>query len=178
MLCRSLSRSLFQEALDWESVHRFSEPSANDDHVEAALVQPLILVHVAKTENVAQNPKPSRFAFCLGEEKGIRSLAGIQAWCCTHPDAFSSQLREIMDPEEARRCVDAGGTLLCMGVPAGTEMTFDLSSLVIGHKLRGIKMIPPGLHLLCWDAGRDRHATFLNFECSGVVVWRWSEVSA
>ncbi|KAJ1480993.1 hypothetical protein T484DRAFT_1809004 [Baffinella frigidus] len=73
-----------------------------------------------------------------------------------------------MDPEEARQRVDAGGTLLCMGVPAGTEMTVDLSSLVIGHKFRGIKMIPPGLHLLCWDAGRDRHAAFFFFERSGM----------
>lgn len=80
-----------------------------------------------------------------------------------------------MDPEEARQRVDAGGTLLCMGVPAGTEMTVDLSSLVIGHKFRGIKMIPPGLHLLCWDAGRDRHAAFFFFERSGVAVWRWDE---
>jgi len=82
-----------------------------------------------------------------------------------------------MDPEEARQRVDAGGTLLCTGVPAGTDMTVDLSSLVIGHKFGGIKMIPPGLHLLCWDAGHDRHAAFFFFERSGVAVWRWDEAS-
>ena len=35
-------------------------------------------------------------------------------------------------------------------------MTCDMSGLVCGEKFKGIKMIPPGLHLVCWDAGHDK----------------------
>jgi hypothetical protein len=31
-----------------------------------------------------------------------------------------------------------------------------MAGLVVGPKFRGIKMIPPGLHLFCWDAGQDK----------------------
>ena len=46
-------------------------------------------------------------------------------------------------------------TCTCAG-EAGTEMSCDLAGLVVGPKFRGIKMIPPGLHFFCWDAGQDK----------------------
>ena len=42
---------------------------------------------------------------------------------------------------------------------AGTELHCDLAGLVAGPKFRGIKMLPPGLHLFCWDAGQVRPST-------------------
>ena len=89
-----------------------------------------------------------------------------------------------MNPDDARRRLEEGGVLLCMGVPqglpraclraplmieaalrlraltlggtAGTELHCDVAGLMVGPKFRGIKMIPPGLHLFCWDAGQDK----------------------
>jgi hypothetical protein len=43
-----------------------------------------------------------------------------------------------------------------LGETAGTELHCDMAGLVVGPKFRGIKMIPPGLHLFCWDAGQDK----------------------
>jgi len=40
-------------------------------------------------------------------------------------------------------------------------MHCDLAGLVVGPKFRGIKMLPPGLHLFCWDAGQDKVLRFL-----------------
>lgn len=57
-------------------------------------------------------------------------------------------------------CIDS--LLLCrrpshaLGETAGTELHCDMAGLVVGPKFRGIKMIPPGLHLFCWDAGQDK----------------------
>ena len=56
---------------------------------------------------------------------------------------------------------------------AGTELHCDLAGLVAGPKFRGIKMLPPGLHLVCWDAGQDKHAAFLLFPSGHVETWRW-----
>ena len=56
---------------------------------------------------------------------------------------------------------------------AGTELHCDLAGLVAGTKFRGIKMLPPGLHLVCWDAGQDKHAAFLLFPSGHVETWRW-----
>lgn len=64
-----------------------------------------------------------------------------------------------MEQEEARRKLEEGGVMLCMGVPQGTELHCDMAGLVVGPKFRGIKMLPPGLHLFCWDAGQVRPIT-------------------
>ncbi len=60
----------------------------------------------------------------------------------------------------------------CAG-KAGTELHCDMAGMVAGPKFRGIKMLPPGLHLFCWDAGHDKHATFLLFPRAHVETWRW-----
>jgi A1 cistron-splicing factor AAR2 len=64
--------------------------------------------------------------------------------------------RHDMDADEARRKLQEGGVMLCIGVPQGTELHCDMAGLVVGPKFRGIKMLPPGLHLFCWDAGHVR----------------------
>lgn len=78
-----------------------------------------------------------------------------------------------MDPDEARRRLDSGGVWLCLDVPQGTELQCDMAPLVVGPRFRGIKMIPPGLHMFCWSAGHDKHATFFLFEPAQVEPWRW-----
>ena len=55
---------------------------------------------------------------------------------------------EEMDSERARQRCEQGGAILCLDVPEGTEMRCDLTSWMAGHAFKGIKMIPPGLHII------------------------------
>lgn len=62
-------------------------------------------------------------------------------------DTFGGPDR-IMESEDARRRCQEGGSMLCLGIPEGTEMRCDMTSWRAGPMFKGIKMIPPGLHLI------------------------------
>lgn len=53
-----------------------------------------------------------------------------------------------MDQEEAKRLVNAGGILILEQLPAGSEFGIDCSIHQIGNQFKGVKMIPPGIHLI------------------------------
>ena len=53
-----------------------------------------------------------------------------------------------MDPNTARELFEAGGIVVLLDVPIGTECGIDRASGTIGPKFRGFKMIPPGVHFV------------------------------
>jgi A1 cistron-splicing factor AAR2 len=57
---------------------------------------------------------------------------------------------ENLSPEEALRRLDDTASLVCLGVPKGTEFGIDLRSWVVGEHFQGLKLIPPGLHYVYW----------------------------
>jgi len=61
-----------------------------------------------------------------------------------------------------------------LDVPAGTEWGLDRKIWTIGDQFKGMKMVPPGLHLMTWSAGHDhRTGMFLLLSQGEVVVHRW-----
>ena len=81
-----------------------------------------------------------------------------------------------MSNDEALRRVEHGGTVLIMDVPPGTEFGIDCTLFEVGEKFRGVKMVPPGLHLvLLGAAGNDvtRVAEFVRVAPADVHVRRW-----
>jgi len=81
-----------------------------------------------------------------------------------------------MSNDEALRRVEHGGTIIIMDVPPGTEFGIDCTLFTVGEKFRGVKMVPPGLHLvLLGAAGNDvtRVAEFVRVAPADVHVRRW-----
>lgn len=52
-----------------------------------------------------------------------------------------------MDQELAKKLFFEGGTLVILNLPAESEFGIDLKSWRTGSKFKGVKMIPPGLHM-------------------------------
>lgn len=62
-----------------------------------------------------------------------------------------SVVRAAMDPASITPdTVRRHAFLLCLDVPAGTEFGLDLKMWTVGEKFKGMKLIPPGPHLLYW----------------------------
>ena len=59
-----------------------------------------------------------------------------------------------MDPELARRLFAEGTVLVLLDVPERTEFGIDYNCWSVGPRFKGIKMIPPGLHLVYYWCGR------------------------
>lgn len=84
-----------------------------------------------------------------------------------------------LDPDQARQLAAGGAALLLLGVPPGTLLGLDQQVFVVGPRFQGVKMIPPGVHFLSYQAtgaeGRVAPAvsTFLLLPPRGVVVRRW-----
>ena len=57
---------------------------------------------------------------------------------------------EQLSPDDALRRLSETATLVCLGVPTGTEFGIDLRSWVVGERFQGLKFIPPGLHYVYW----------------------------
>eukprot|EP01132_Coremiostelium_polycephalum_P002213 gene2213-2728_t len=55
-----------------------------------------------------------------------------------------------MDSEIALKLTKEYGTILCIGVPVGTQIGIDGYSFTTGPNFKGIKMVPPGPHLLTY----------------------------
>ena len=85
-----------------------------------------------------------------------------------------------MSPEEATARASHGGTLLCLDVPAGVEFGLDCTVWAVGPKFKGVKMVPPGLHLsLVGAAGNEatRVCEFHWIAPGDVVVRVWDPVA-
>ena len=94
----------------------------------------------------------------------------------TSNDAMMSNDDDEMSNDEALRRVQHGGTIIIMDVPPGTEFGIDCTLFTVGEKFRGVKMVPPGLHLvLLGAAGNDvtRVAEFVRVAPADVHVRRW-----
>ena len=80
-----------------------------------------------------------------------------------------------MDPELALRLVREGATLVCLDVPAGTELGVDGTCWTTGPRFRGVKMVPPGVHLLYYASaeGVPRTARLLALRGGDVCVTCW-----
>ncbi|XP_075230621.1 protein AAR2 homolog [Lycorma delicatula] len=84
-----------------------------------------------------------------------------------------------MDQDLAKRLLVEGGTFVFLGVPAGTEFGIDLKSWTVGEKFRGVKMIPPGLHFVYFNASNEhgdlapRIGFMHNFEKKSFLVKKW-----
>lgn len=57
-----------------------------------------------------------------------------------------------MDPDYARQLATNGATLLLLDVPEGTLVGLDRRVFAVGPRFRGVKMVPPGVHLLSYQA--------------------------
>ncbi|XP_051835201.1 protein AAR2 homolog [Antechinus flavipes] len=88
-----------------------------------------------------------------------------------------------MDPELARSLFFEGATVVALDVPEGTEFGIDCSSWQVGPRFRGVKMIPPGVHLVHYSAaGRSpagvretgpRTGFFVTLRPRGLRLLRW-----
>jgi A1 cistron-splicing factor AAR2 len=87
------------------------------------------------------------------------------------PGAVMPQL----DPDTALRLAQTGGTLVCLGVPEGCEFGVDYMGWTTGPKFRGVKMIPPGQHIVYYSSGQGgvRSSIVLSFAPGAVVVTAW-----
>mmetsp|Transcript_39536 Transcript_39536/g.112109 ORF Transcript_39536/g.112109 Transcript_39536/m.112109 type:complete len:435 (-) Transcript_39536:116-1420(-) len=93
-----------------------------------------------------------------------------------HPPPYSVE----MDPDKAREFVQKGATLLLLDVPPGTAVSIDHQMFLSGPKFQGVKMLPPGAHMLCYYAVGSEPAAFsaptirwLVLRPKQVVVLRW-----
>lgn len=84
-----------------------------------------------------------------------------------------------IDQDLARRLLVEGATLVFLNVPRGTEFGVDMKSWNTGEKFRGVKMIPPGLHYIYYNAINSdgdvapRVGFVHNFKKSEFVVKKW-----
>lgn len=63
-----------------------------------------------------------------------------------------------MDPEEAQYLFDRGSTVITINLPIGSEFGIDCSYpwKTFDEDIAGIKMIPPGVHLLFWNCNDEK----------------------
>lgn len=61
---------------------------------------------------------------------------------------YSVTNRMEMDQNVAQVLLTQGATLILLDVPVGTDVGIDLKSWNTGDNFKGIKMIPPGVHLV------------------------------
>jgi hypothetical protein len=65
-----------------------------------------------------------------------------------HQPPYAVQL----DADRARGLAANGAAVLLLGVPTGTVIGVDHRVFVAGPRFRGVKMLPPGLHALTYQA--------------------------
>ncbi|GFR44547.1 hypothetical protein Agub_g5818, partial [Astrephomene gubernaculifera] len=63
-----------------------------------------------------------------------------------------------LDPGVAQQLADQGGALLILDLPEGSYFGIDHMAFHCGPRFRGIKMLPPGPHFVCYSVpGSQRH---------------------
>lgn len=85
-----------------------------------------------------------------------------------------------LHPDQARQLAINGAALLLLDVPLGTLLGIDQQVFVVGPRFKGVKMIPPGVHFLSYQAtSQEGHvspavSTFLSLKQRDVVVRKWN----
>lgn len=85
-----------------------------------------------------------------------------------------------IDQQAARHYADKGATILLLDVPEQTHVAFDHQSFVVGPKFKGVKMLPPGTHMVSYNAASrtgdfaPTSSFFVHLAPSQVYVRRWS----
>ena len=75
--------------------------------------------------------------------------------------------------DEALRALQQGATILALDVPEGTEFGVDLRTYSVGAKFRGMKMVPPGLHLVLCGNEIAKSGAFVRLAAGEVRVLQW-----
>eukprot|EP01051_Picozoa_sp_SAG22_P006372 SAG22_NODE_415_length_10814_cov_10.762109_4_plen_601_part_00 len=75
-----------------------------------------------------------------------------------------------LSQEELLQLSEQTGTLLLLDVPEGTIVGLDFTSYTVGPSFRGIKLIPPGLHLV-HHCARDNKTGETSAIKGGFFVW-------
>ena len=78
-----------------------------------------------------------------------------------------------LTPEEALRLNREGGTVVCTGLPEGAEFGIGMRSYTIGPLFGGVKMVPPGIHLVTYGTGVDKIGLFLRIGAGDVHLLQW-----
>lgn len=68
-----------------------------------------------------------------------------------------------IDQELAKRMLVEGATIVFLNVPTGTEFGIDLKSWNTGHLFKGVKMIPPGIHIIHYRFVKSHFVRYLIF---------------
>eukprot|EP00891_Asterochloris_glomerata_P008767 jgi/Astpho2/8767/e_gw1.00128.29.1_t len=88
-----------------------------------------------------------------------------------------------LDQNKAKELARTGASLLLLNVPEGTRIGIDHQNFMAGPKFQGVKMLPPGAHMVSYNAagqGQLRQqdfgpttAFFLHLASGQVEVRRW-----
>lgn len=68
-----------------------------------------------------------------------------------------------MDQDEANRRYKEWGVLLLLDAPEEIELGIDNTSWKIGHKFKGIKLIPPGPHIIYYALKSEKYMFKIHF---------------
>ncbi|KAL4439432.1 hypothetical protein ABPG77_008761 [Micractinium sp. CCAP 211/92] len=85
-----------------------------------------------------------------------------------------------LDAESARELAQRGGTVLLLDVPEGSAVGVDQQTFLVGPKFKGVKMLPPGTHLVSYNASSGRGdfgpatSFFLTVKAGEVIVRKWN----
>eukprot|EP00903_Cladosiphon_okamuranus_P013254 g12359.t1 len=81
---------------------------------------------------------------------------------------------EPLDEKQARQRLLEGGYFVALGVPPGVEFGIDLKSYTTGPQFKGVKMIPPGLHLAHFGTGEgEKQGIFFRSSAGSVAATQW-----
>nr|WJH19490.1 Protein AAR2 homolog [Euglena gracilis] len=88
----------------------------------------------------------------------------------------------LLTNEQAVNLCKHGGTLLVLDFPSGGRFGIDTASWTTQERFLGVKMIPPGVHLVHFGSSSESTlevlgnagSLFLHFEPGAVLVWRWA----
>lgn len=87
------------------------------------------------------------------------------------------------DQGTAQKLVKEGATLIIIDMPLGSEFGIDMNIFTVGHKFKGVKMIPQGLHFIYYSAvskekiAAPRTGFFKFFKSGEVIVKRWNNIN-
>ena len=97
---------------------------------------------------------------------------------------FGATFPTPMSSTDATQAMRQSAVVLCLGVPRGTQFGIDLASYTVAERFLGIKMIPPGPHIVSYvcvnekfRASAPRVSLFLNLRSQEIRVFKWDPSS-
>ncbi|PRW45575.1 AAR2-like protein [Chlorella sorokiniana] len=94
----------------------------------------------------------------------------------------SSPYTVRLDAESARELAQRGGTILLLDVPEQTAIGIDQQTFLVGPKFKGVKMVPPGTHLVAYNSASGQGdfgpttCFFATIKSGQVLVRKWNAV--